>query len=197
MSRQKSGARRPDLDEFLLELVEPEPGGGDLTTTAAQARDGDDRGSVTGIAGGVCTVLLAAGGLVQASLPEDLARRQQSDLAVGDQVLVERSGEAHRVSAVLPRHSLLSRADPLNPRRRRAITNVDLVVIVVAAQAPPLHPRLIDRYLVAVEHSGADPVLVVNKIDLLDDEARHELFRTPATLPFPGAAGAAVQRLGR
>ena len=63
------------------------------------------------------------------------------------------------------------------PQRRRAIAaNVDLVVVVVAAQAPPLHPRLIDRYLVAVEQSGARPVLVVNKTDLLDEGGRHELL---------------------
>jgi ribosome biogenesis GTPase / thiamine phosphate phosphatase len=47
---------------------------------------------------------------------------------------------------------------------------------VVAAQDPPLHPRLIDRYLVAVEQSGARPVLVVNKTDLLDMPRRHELL---------------------
>ena len=40
--------------------------------------------------------------------------------------------------------------------------------MVVAAKAPPLHPRLIDRYLVAVERSGARAALVVNKVDLLD-----------------------------
>jgi ribosome biogenesis GTPase len=81
------------------------------------------------------------------------------------------------VIAVLPRRSLLARADPHVAQRRRAIAaNVDLVVVVVAVEAPPLHPRLIDRYLVAVEHSGARPVLVVNKVDLLDDGRRHELL---------------------
>ena len=49
---------------------------------------------------------------------------------------------------------------------------------MVAAEAPPLHPRLIDRYLIAVEHSGAQPVLVVNKIDLLEEDRRHDLLAT-------------------
>ena len=137
---------------------------------------GDARGVVTGIAAGVCTALLD-GVEVTAVLPRDLAGRQQSDLAVGDDVLLERQGEGHRVTAVLARRSLLARADPHVAQRRRAIAaNVDLVVVVVAAEAPPLHPRLIDRYLVAVEQSGAQPVLVVNKIDLPGEERRHELL---------------------
>ena len=49
-------------------------------------------------------------------------------------------------------------------------------MVVVAAEAPPLHPRLIDRYLIAVEHSGARPVLVVNKVDLLEEDRRHDLL---------------------
>jgi ribosome biogenesis GTPase len=134
---------------------------------------------VTGIAAGVCSVRLdeAPGEDVSAALSSELARRQKSDLAVGDQVLVEGLGETRRVTTLLPRRSLLARADPHVPQRRRAIAaNIDAVVVVVAAQAPPLHPRLIDRYLVVVEHSGAEPVLVVNKIDLLDERGQHELL---------------------
>ena len=44
--------------------------------------------------------------------------------------------------------------------------------MVVAPKSPPLHPRLIDRYLVAVEHSGAEAVVVVNKVDLAAPGAR-------------------------
>ena len=178
---QAPGAKPLDVDDFLLALLDPEsvadeaesePPGDD-----AAVPPGDDavRGTVIGIVAGACTVQLGDEA-VQALLPQDLARRQKSDLAVGDEVLLEKLGDGHRVTAVLPRRSLLSRADPMNPERRRAIAaNVDLVVVVVAAESPPLHPRLIDRYLVAVEHSGARPVLVVNKIDLLADDRRHEL----------------------
>jgi ribosome biogenesis GTPase len=171
MRTQKPGARRPGLDEFLFELVAPEDEG-----PAAAAPTGADRGVVTGIVAGACTVLLGDGE-VGAALPADLTSRQQSALAVGDEVLVARRGDAHCVTAVLPRRSLLVRADPHVAQRRRAIAaNVDIVAVVVAAQAPPLHPRLIDRYLIAVEHSGARPVLVVNKVDLLDEVRRHDLL---------------------
>ena len=179
---QKPGARRPERDEFLLELLGADldgPDGGGQAATGGPApavSDGAARGAVTGIAAGVCTVLLD-GAEVTAVLPRDLAGRQQSDLAVGDDVMLERAGEGLRVAAVLPRRSLLTRADPHVARRRRAIAaNIDLVVVVVAAEAPPLHPRLIDRYLVAVEQSGALPALVVNKIDLPGEERRHEIL---------------------
>jgi ribosome biogenesis GTPase / thiamine phosphate phosphatase len=174
---QKPGARRPELEEFLYELVAPELGEGpDDSELEAAAAAGAERGVVTGIVAGACTVLL--GGVeVAATLSADLAGRQQSDLATGDEVLVERRDDSHRVIAVLPRRSLLARADPHVAQKRRAIAaNVDIVVVVVAAEAPPLHPRLIDRYLIAVEHSGARPVLVVNKMDLLAEDRRHELL---------------------
>ena len=177
MRAQKPGARPPELDEFLLELVAPELGAGqeDAALSAAAAA-GAETGMVTGIIAGACTVRLGDVE-VAATLPADLAGHQQSDLAVGDEVLVERRDDSHRVTAVLPRRSLLARADPHVAQRRRAIAaNIDIVVVVVAAEAPPLHPRLIDRYLIAVEHSGAQPVLVVNKVDLLAEDRRHDLL---------------------
>ena len=131
---------------------------------------------VVGIAAGTCRV--QTGGEVRdAVLPREIARRQQTLLAVGDEVLLEEYGERLRVTEVLPRRSLLTRADPRDRARVRAIAaNIDVVVIVAAAKAPPLHPRLIDRYLVAVERSGATPVLAVNKIDLLSAEELHEVM---------------------
>jgi len=177
---QGPGGPRLELDDFLLELLAPvmdEAGSAEDAAGSVHDPAATDaaRGIVTGISAGACVVVLDDGE-VPATLSRDLAGRQQSDLAVGDEVLVERRGEDHRVIAVLPRRSLLARADPHVAERRRAIAaNVDLVVVVVAAEAPPLHPRLIDRYLVAVEHSGARPVLVVNKVDLLDDDGRLEL----------------------
>ena len=177
------GGRRPELDDFRLLLLDAEQeqasgfaaeqdGGGAMTGAAA---DGS-RGVVVALAAGTCRVV-AGGDLLDLVLPGDLARRQKSGLTVGDEVLLEPFGETHRLTAVLPRRSLLTRADPHDPRRARAIAaNIDVVVVMVAAKAPPLHPRLIDRYLVAVERSGARAVLVVNKVDLLDDGERRDVL---------------------
>jgi len=176
-------ARRPELEDFLLRLLDEqeEAAAGfaaapDGAAAPPAALDGSRRGTVIAVTAGAC-VVQAGGDSLDAVLPADLRRRQQSGLAVGDEVLLEPFGEGHRVTAVLPRRSLLTRADPHDARRSRAIAaNVDIVVVVVAAKAPPPHPRLIDRYLVAVERSGAQAALVVNKVDLLDDDERRDVL---------------------
>lgn len=75
------------------------------------------------------------------------------------------------VRAVLPRTSVLERRDPSRRGHRLPIVaNVQCVAIVVSVFTPPLHPRLIDRYLAAIAMSGqCEPVVVLNKADLLED----------------------------
>ncbi len=88
------------------------------------------------------------------------------DLAIGDNVLF--SPDRRRVEQILPRRTALSRADPHNPHLERVLAaNIDVVVNVVSLKNPPLRPGLIDRYLIAIAKSGADPLVCVNKLDLL------------------------------
>lgn len=47
--------------------------------------------------------------------------------------------------------------------------NIDQIVIV-SAILPELSLNIIDRYLVACETLQVEPIIVLNKIDLLDDE---------------------------
>ena len=102
-------------------------------------------------------------------VPAQLAVRQKSALAVGDRVVTETSDGSCRLVAVLPRRTVLSRPDPLNPRLQRLIAaNIDVVIHVVSLKAPPLRPRLIDRFLIAIQRGGAQAGICVNKIDLLD-----------------------------
>ena len=81
-----------------------------------------------------------------------------------------------RIEGVVPRRSCLARSDPGNPHRELAIAaNVDVAVIVAAAVDPPLRPGLVDRFLLGLERGGIDPVVCVNKVDLLDAEGAREL----------------------
>ncbi|HMS55518.1 MAG TPA: ribosome small subunit-dependent GTPase A [Fimbriimonadaceae bacterium] len=90
---------------------------------------------------------------------------------VGDVVRYARFAEHLRIIAVEPRRTKLARPNVGNANVEQVlVANVDLVGIVVSVTSPPLHPRLIDRYLVAIQLGGAEPVLVVNKADLLDAE---------------------------
>ncbi len=75
--------------------------------------------------------------------------------------------DADPIREVLPRRTMLSRPDPHTPSKQLAIVaNIDVVVVVVSAVNPPLHPRLIDRYLAAIWKGGAVPMIVLNKVDL-------------------------------
>ncbi len=109
--------------------------------------------------------------------------RNQLPVAPGDFVALV---EGHRVKRVLPRRTFLSRPDPVNPRREKVVAaNMDLVVVVVAAANPPLHPGLIDRYLIAIERGGADAAICVNKSELGAGDAIEQVLQPYRTLPAP------------
>jgi len=97
--------------------------------------------------------------------------RPKAGLAVGDFVDFD---ETANVRNIHPRRTTLSRPDPTNPRLERVIAaNMDVVVMVVSMRAPALRPGLIDRYLIGIQKGGAEPVLCVNKADLVEDESEY------------------------
>ena len=49
--------------------------------------------------------------------------------------------------------------------------NVDIGAVVASADRPPFKPGLVDRYLVSFQEGGLEPLLVVNKADLVDAAA--------------------------
>lgn len=101
-------------------------------------------------------------------------RRTIASLVTGDRV-VWRAGKetlagiSGIVEAVHPRQSVLTRPDYYDGVKPIA-ANIDQVVIV-SAILPELSLNMIDRYLVACETLGVAPLIVLNKIDLLDEEA--------------------------
>jgi ribosome biogenesis GTPase / thiamine phosphate phosphatase len=105
-------------------------------------------------------------------LPARLAAAQHSGIAVGDRVLFFAKPDGSlMIHSVEPRRTFLARPDPHNVLKQRVIAaNIDHVVNVVSVKSPPLRPRLIDRYLIAITAGGAEPVVCVNKVDLLSGE---------------------------
>ena len=129
----------------------------------------DDAAIVISVASRRCRVY-QHGREIDCIVPSGIAARQKSALAVGDRVVIAEESGAWRLREVLPRRTVLSRPDPVNPRRQRLIAaNIDVVVHVVSIRKPPLRPGLIDRYLIAIQRGGAEPLLCVNKIDLAED----------------------------
>ena len=93
--------------------------------------------------------------------------------AVGDWVAVcDAPGGTAAIEAVLPRRSKFSRKTPwLKAEEHVLVANVDTVFLVAGLDGD-FNPRRLERYLVAAWDSGADPVLVLTKLDVLDDEAK-------------------------
>jgi len=51
------------------------------------------------------------------------------------------------------------------------IGNTDLLVIVASFHMPELKPGLVDRFLILTQLEGVEPLLLLNKVDLLADAA--------------------------
>lgn len=122
--------------------------------------------------GGVYRVLLVEQGseeVVDAFLRGRLKQeiRTGDRIVAGDRVRV-RQGEdgTWTVEEVLPRHSELVRAGPRGHRPKVVAANLDRVVVVVAADHPPLRREQVDRFLALAEACELEAVLVVNKTDL-------------------------------
>ncbi len=94
-------------------------------------------------------------------------------LVVGDRVIWQAAGEGGVVTAVLERQSELARPDAQGEMKALA-ANIDRI-LVVAAPAPLYSPDLINQYLAAAELTGISPMLVFNKIDLIDERNRIEV----------------------
>lgn len=108
-------------------------------------------------------------------------------VTVGDYVLFEKcDGDEGLIIRVEPRKTVLSRADNLSRRKEQLIAaNIDQVLITASVVNPPLKSSLVDRYIIATQKGGMEPIIIVNKIDLLENkkldpiliEQEQELFK--------------------
>ncbi len=108
-----------------------------------------------------------------------------ADVAVGDWVVVSEDDE--RVEAVLPRRSAFVRRASFEGQRAEAHTiaaNIDEVMLLHSIAALPNQRRL-ERELVLAFDSGAHPIVVMSKCDLLDDadEIRRRVEALQAVAP--------------
>ncbi len=105
-------------------------------------------------------------------------RAMRSPLAVGDRIGIEIQPDGSAVLGdILPRRSVLSRPSTHNPRIQQVVAaNVDRVMVTVAAPSIPTYFELIDRFLISAASAGIEPVLLINKCDLIpESEARKAL----------------------
>jgi ribosome biogenesis GTPase len=124
-----------------------------------------------------------------------------ADVAVGDWVVPSADGE--RVEHVLPRSSAFTRRASFEGDRAEAhilAANIDVVALVHSLTSPPNQRRL-ERELVLAWDSGARPVVVLTKSDLVDDPAPtvgslHAAAPDVQIIVASGISGAGVDVLG-
>ena len=119
---------------------------------------------------------LTEGHIIRCHLPRNL-----EFVITGDRVLWRPEADnAGVIVALLPRKSLLVRPEQ-SGKLKPAAANID-AIIIATAPPPVLSEHLIDRYIVAAENLKIlTPIILLNKIDLLDDNNRplgHEAFKS-------------------
>lgn len=95
-------------------------------------------------------------------------------LVTGDFVVWSRDGTGAGVVVAQGRRRNFFGRPNFEGNFKPIAANIDLVLVVFAS-APTPHVSLIDRYLVAIEQLKLKAVLVLNKLDLLNDQILAEL----------------------
>lgn len=100
-------------------------------------------------------------------------RLSSESVCIGDHVVLDKMDESTStafISEILPRSTSLARLSPPPwPGAARIpqvlAVNVNLLVVVMAAVAPPLKMATIDRYLLLARQAGINATVCINKID--------------------------------
>lgn len=91
----------------------------------------------------------------------------------GDFVSGERLPDGGRINVIRERRTLLIRHD-MRLGKQPLAANLDRMIVVVAPK-PAFDPAMLDRYLVAAASLDIQPVILLNKTDLLDTSSRTAL----------------------
>ncbi|MES9899439.1 MAG: small ribosomal subunit biogenesis GTPase RsgA [Sedimenticola sp.] len=106
----------------------------------------------------------------QGALYHCLSRQNIGQVVCGDRVAWQPTSPGQGVvTAILERDSVLVRPNYSGEERALA-ANITRLVIVLAPEPPP-STYLVDQYLVAAENIGVEPLIALNKSDLMDDNA--------------------------
>ncbi len=125
------------------------------------------------------------------SLSTDL----QHVVVAGDHVMIQPIDENNAmIVRVENRHNQISRTS--RGRHQIIVSNVDQVLIVASAAEPHLKPNLIDRFLVSCEKARIQPVIIINKIDLIDPADLQPVVGVWGQMGYPVLLLSAANDLG-
>ncbi len=113
------------------------------------------------------------------------SRRKHGAIVCGDRVIWTLTHDNHGVIIErLGRKTFLARPDDVG-REKAIAANIDQLIIVSTVKALDkegyrFHDNLIDRYFVAAESLEITPVLIINKVDLLNRKEQQRLQQDTA-----------------
>jgi ribosome biogenesis GTPase len=130
-----------------------------------------------------------------------MARDARNALVTGDVVLFRPTG-MHAdsgmpqgvIERVEPRKGVVSRKH--DNREHILAANVDQAAIVASALEPPLKLSLIDRFIVSCEKGEVEPLVCINKADLVPPHALDAIVRLYANLGYRVVPTSVVDRRG-
>ncbi len=116
------------------------------------------------------TIVAAHGRQYRVELPDGevllcYTRGKKSEVACGDHVTVQRTGDQGVIDGIEPRRSLLYRSNAY--KEKLIAANVTQIVIVVATE-PSFSDELVTRCVTAAESQDLRILIVLNKVDLAD-----------------------------
>lgn len=108
--------------------------------------------------------------------------RTTNPVAVGDRVdvLISDNGndDSAYITGIHPRNNyIIRRASNLSKEAHILAANVDCAMLVVTLSNPTTSTTFIDRFLATAAAYGVEAIIVINKIDLLDDAEDREFLR--------------------
>ena len=115
----------------------------------------------------------AQGEIVRCNLRRTLESVVVGDFVVWRKGAAQLQGVSGVIEAVKPRQSEIARPDYYDGLKPIA-ANIDRILIVSAVR-PQLSLNIIDRYLVVCENAQIEPIILLNKVDLLSDKERAEI----------------------
>jgi len=118
-----------------------------------------------------------------------MARDARNAVVTGDAVLFRPSASRFEsgmlqgvIERVEPRKGVVSRKH--DNREHLLAANVDQAAIVASALEPPLKLSLIDRFIVSCEKGEVEPLVCINKADLVPPHALDSIVRLYANLGY-------------
>lgn len=99
--------------------------------------------------------------------------KESNPLAVGDMVMFDVDGNEGTISEILPRTNHVLRQSVKRTEHSSVLAaNVDQAMLIGTVSQPRTSVGFIDRFMVACEAYRIPQILIINKSDLLDEEAQ-------------------------